>query len=86
VLAECYLAQHQPGQARRAIQRGHESFVATHEFLARMRYRLVASKSTAAAGYRARATQEMRALLAELESKDWSLLASETRQALAEIH
>ena len=85
VLAESYLAQHKAGQARTAIQRGREAYLATHEFLARMKYRLVSARVTAAIGDRPLATQELHKLLAELESKNWSLLASETRQALAEI-
>ncbi|HEV3198748.1 MAG TPA: protein kinase [Bryobacteraceae bacterium] len=85
VLAESYLAQRKAGQARSAIQRGHEAYLATHEFQARMKYRLVSALVTAAAGDRTRAAQELRTLLAELESKNWSQLASEARQALAEI-
>ena len=84
VLAESYLAQHKAAQARTAIQRGREAYL-THEFLARMRYRLVSARVTAATGDRARAAQELRAQLAELESKNWSQPASETRQALGEV-
>ncbi|HLK67499.1 MAG TPA: protein kinase [Bryobacteraceae bacterium] len=86
VLAESYLAQRKPAQAAQAIQRGRKAFVATHEFLARMTYRLVAGRVEAANGDTAKAAQDLRTLLAELEPKNWSLLASETRQALAEIH
>jgi tetratricopeptide (TPR) repeat protein len=85
VLAESYLSQHKAAEAVRAIERGREAYLATHEFLARMKYRLVSARVTAAAGDGAQATQELRALLAELESKHWSLMASETRRALAEI-
>jgi len=85
VLAESFLAQHKLAQARAAIQRGHEPYLATHEFLARMKYRLVAAEVSAAAGDRTRAAQDLHTLLAELESKNWSLLATETRQALAAI-
>jgi tetratricopeptide (TPR) repeat protein len=86
VLAESYLAQHKQAEAARAIQRGRASFLATHEFLARMKYRVVAGKVLVATGAAPQARQDLRALLAELEAKNWSLLATETRQALAEIH
>jgi hypothetical protein len=51
-----------------------------------VKYRLASARVTAATGDRAQATQELRTLLAELESKNWSLLASEARQALAGMH
>ncbi len=85
VLAESLLAQHKAAQAGAALQRGHEPYLATHEFLARMKYRLVSGRVTAAMGNPAQAARELRALLAELEARNWSLLASETRRALAEV-
>ncbi len=85
VVAECYLAQHKVKQASAAIERGRPLFLETHEFQARAKYRLAAARVHAAAGDRAGASQELRALLGELESKNWSQLASETRRALAEI-
>jgi len=85
LLAECYLAQHKIKQANAAIERGHAPFLETHEFQARAKYRLVAAKVRAVAGDRAGAWQELRALLSELESKNWSQLASEARLELAEI-
>ena len=83
VLAECFLAQHKAARARNAIQRGREAYLATHEFRARMQYRLASARVMAALGDRARAAGDLEASVAELESKNWSQLASEARQALA---
>jgi hypothetical protein len=85
VLAESYLAQGKIKEARAAIARGREPALATHEFQARMKYRLAAARVLAATGDRARAGEDLRTLMGELESKNWSQLASEAGQALAEV-
>jgi len=51
---------------------GRAVFQETHEFLARMQYRLTAAKVMASMRQRERARQELRTLIAELEAKNWS--------------
>lgn len=85
MLAECLLAERKLPQAKAAIGRGRAAFEATHEFLARTKYRLAEARVNAAGGNRSRASQDLEALVRELESKNWSNLAAQGRQALAEI-
>ena len=83
VLASSWLAQHKAKQARAAIVQGQGAFSKARDFQARMRYRLAAAQVAAALGNRANAAKDLRVMLAELESKNWSELASEVRAALA---
>jgi tetratricopeptide (TPR) repeat protein len=76
VPAELRLARHDTVHARQAIARGHQAFAEAHEFQARMQYRLTAARA-------ARSRAGLRALVVELESKNWSALAAEARRALA---
>jgi len=84
-LARSWLAQHKPLQARAAIQHGRPAFLVSHEFQARMQYRLLSAQVSAATGDRPAARRDLQALLVELESKSWSLLAAKARHALADI-
>ena len=50
-----------------------------------MEYRLVAAQVEAAGGDRAAAERDLRALLGEVESRNWSDLAAQARESLAQL-
>ena len=83
VIASALLAQNKPREAEAAIAKGHAPFLKANDYQAKMRYRIAAAKVGLALGRKGPARQDLRALLAELESKNWSELAAQARAALA---
>ena len=83
VIASALLAQNKPRQAEAALAKGHDAFLKANDYQAKIRYRIVSAKVGLALGRKAPARVELPALLAELESKNWSELAAQARAALA---
>jgi serine/threonine protein kinase/tetratricopeptide (TPR) repeat protein len=82
VLASALLAQHRTREAKTALDKGRTAWLNANDFQAKMRYRLVVARVAAASGRRASAINDLKAMLSDLETKNWSELAVQTRNAL----
>ena len=84
LLAASRLAQANARGAADAIRSGRAPSLAAHEYFPRIEFRLQSDRVSSALGNRGAAVRDLKTMLAELETKGWSGLASRTRDALAE--
>ena len=81
-LMESFLAQRKPGQASRALANSRAVCAATHEYDARMIYRIRSIQVKAASGDVLQFREQMRSLMRELQVNGWGQLVREARSAL----
>ena len=81
-LIESYVAQGRPAQASRVFANSRALCSETHEYEARMLYKIRSIQLKAPAGGVLGTRQEMRSLIRELQANGWGQLVREARTAL----